>query len=399
MTDEETELVLGVAVRAGNASDADGTLPLLAAAQEIDSVDVGTLLGDMAYSDPELREATEEAGVDLVAKVPPVTNAGRFPKTDFAIDTKAGTVTCPAGVTTTDAKAEKDHKGRPGRRFSFPLRTCAACPARGRCVKADKAGRIDEPTTSGYVFSERHAQTTAGHLHIATRTVRDQRPGGTSVLPSDSDDLHEGPQASEIVRVARVERQSVRMGRRGDEQVSDTAPVGATGLDDGGDDLAVAASSGNVEGNRFEGRLELLESSLSARTFGGCRGEMWTGGQLGKGDRTDRRLLGERGSDIGVVPVDDHGRVQQSGGHLQALVDDAIEVGSELREVDVRSRGRERHEVGLRHEAPTRPSDRAELGHRDAIAGDDERLPGGNRVDHLCVVVAQFALGNGLGHA
>jgi len=141
MSDEETELVLGVAVRAGNASDADGTLPLLGEVHDVDGVDVERLLGDMAYSDPELREATEEIGVELVAKVPPVTNAGRFPKTDFKIDTAAGRVTCPAGVTTTDEKRERDHKGRVGRRFSFAAQTCAACPLRERCVKGERAGR------------------------------------------------------------------------------------------------------------------------------------------------------------------------------------------------------------------------------------------------------------------
>ncbi len=141
MSDEDTELVLGVAVRAGNASDADGTLPLLKEVQDLDGVDVERLLGDMAYSDPELREATEEIAVELVAKVPPLTNAGRFPKTDFRIDTAAGTVTCPAGVTTTDAKREKDHKGRVGRRFSFAAEACAVCPLRERCVKGERAGR------------------------------------------------------------------------------------------------------------------------------------------------------------------------------------------------------------------------------------------------------------------
>ncbi len=114
---------------------------LLCEVQKTSVTEVETLLGDMAYSDPELREATEEAGVDLVAKVPPVTNAGRFPKTDFSIDTAAGTVTCPAGVTTADAKKEKDHKGRPGRRFVFPAATCAACPLRERCVKGARAER------------------------------------------------------------------------------------------------------------------------------------------------------------------------------------------------------------------------------------------------------------------
>jgi hypothetical protein len=147
MTDEATELVLAVAVRAGNAADQDGTLPLLEKVQKVAGVEVETLLRDMADSDPELREATEEVGVDLVAKVPPVTNAGRFPKTDFSIDTAAASVTCPAGVTTTEAKREKDHKGRPGLRVVFPT-ACAACALRATCVKGDTAGRS--------VFVSRH---------------------------------------------------------------------------------------------------------------------------------------------------------------------------------------------------------------------------------------------------
>jgi len=100
VTDEASELVLGVEVRAGNAPDGEGAVPLLGAVQAIEGVEVGTLLGDMAYSDGDVREAVEEAGAELVAKVPPVTNSGRFPKTDFGADTAAGTVTCPAGQTT-----------------------------------------------------------------------------------------------------------------------------------------------------------------------------------------------------------------------------------------------------------------------------------------------------------
>ncbi len=74
----------------------------------------------MAYSDGDVREAVEEQGAELLAKVPPVTNAARFPKTDFDVNTQAGAVTCPAGVTTTTAKKAKDHKGRPGLTFNFP---------------------------------------------------------------------------------------------------------------------------------------------------------------------------------------------------------------------------------------------------------------------------------------
>ena len=50
----------------------------------------------------------------MVAKVPPVTNAGRYPKTDFYIDLDAGQVTCPAGEITTAATPSRDHKAGPG---------------------------------------------------------------------------------------------------------------------------------------------------------------------------------------------------------------------------------------------------------------------------------------------
>jgi hypothetical protein len=138
--DEDSELVLGVDVRAGNAGDGEGAAPLLAQVQGIDGIEVDTLLGDMAYSDGDVRQAVEAQGADLVAKVPPVSNAGRFPKTDFTIDQRAGTVTCPAGNTTSDARPIKDHKGRPAVAYRFDAATCADCPLRDLCTNA-KAGR------------------------------------------------------------------------------------------------------------------------------------------------------------------------------------------------------------------------------------------------------------------
>src|SRR5580658_7627025 len=95
MIDEDSELVLGVDVRAGNAGDGEGAVPLLKDVQETEGIEIDTLLGDMAYSDGDVREAVEAEGAEMVAKVPPVTNGGRFPKSDFTIDTESGTVTCP----------------------------------------------------------------------------------------------------------------------------------------------------------------------------------------------------------------------------------------------------------------------------------------------------------------
>jgi hypothetical protein len=138
--DEDSELVLGVDVRAANAGDGDGAAPLLAKVQNVDGVEVGTLLGDMAYSDGDVREAVEAEGAEMVAKVPPATNAGRFPKTDFTVDLDAGTVTCPAGNTTSDARRVKDHKGRRAVAYRFDPATCAVCPLRDQCTTG-KGGR------------------------------------------------------------------------------------------------------------------------------------------------------------------------------------------------------------------------------------------------------------------
>lgn len=141
MTDEQTELVLGVEIRSGNAGDGEGAAPLLARVQAIEGIEVETLLGDMAYSDGDTRVAVEELGAELVAKVPPVSNRGLFPKTDFSIDLDASTATCPAGCTTADARPAKDHKGRPSTQFFFPAEVCAACPLRECCTKAKEGGR------------------------------------------------------------------------------------------------------------------------------------------------------------------------------------------------------------------------------------------------------------------
>lgn len=142
ITDEDSELVLGVDVRAANAGDGDGAAPLLEEVQAVEGIEVDTLLGDMAYSDGDVREAIEDLGVEMVAKVPPVTNSGRFPKTDFIIDNDQGQVTCPAGNTTTDARKVKDHKGRRATAYTFDADTCANCPLRDQCTTSKKGRQI-----------------------------------------------------------------------------------------------------------------------------------------------------------------------------------------------------------------------------------------------------------------
>jgi hypothetical protein len=134
--DEDSELILGLDIRAGNAGDGEGAAPLLDHIQQTAGVDIDTLLGDMAYSDGDVRQAVEDLGTDMVAKVPPVSNGGRYPKTEFYIDLERGEVTCPAGEVTTDTRPAKDHKGRAALSFVFNAAECATCPLRAECTSA-----------------------------------------------------------------------------------------------------------------------------------------------------------------------------------------------------------------------------------------------------------------------
>lgn len=168
-TDENSEMVLGLDVRAGNASDGEGAAPLLEEVQRIDGIEVGTLLGDMAYSDGDVREAVEKLGAEMVAKVPPVSNGGRFPKTAFFIEVDQ--VTCPAGEETTDARPTRDHKGRPAVQFVFPAAVCGVCPLRADCV-AGKAGR----TITVGVHEDRIAAARVSQTEPATRALLRKRP-------------------------------------------------------------------------------------------------------------------------------------------------------------------------------------------------------------------------------
>jgi hypothetical protein len=119
VSDEDSELILGVAIRAANAGDGEGAAPLLGQIQQTARVKIDTMLGDMAYSDGDVRQAVEDLGAKLVARVPPASNGQHYPMTEFYFELDRGEVTCPAGEVTTAGRPAKDHKGRPALLFVF----------------------------------------------------------------------------------------------------------------------------------------------------------------------------------------------------------------------------------------------------------------------------------------
>ena len=131
VADTDEPLILAVTVLAGNASDAEGALELVEQAEANTDCEVELSMGDCAYGSGETRQAFAEAGRTIVAKVPSVSNQGRFPKTAFVLDLEAMSATCPAGQTTQDFTPSPTGGGQ----FRFDAAVCAACPLRTQCVK------------------------------------------------------------------------------------------------------------------------------------------------------------------------------------------------------------------------------------------------------------------------
>ena len=123
----ETGLVTECALTAANAPDGPTGVGLLAGEQP--GLEV---LGDSAYGGGATRAALRAAGHTQTIKPLPLQSAvpGGFTIHDFRIDTQAGILRCPAGVT-----APISSSGR----ASF-ARECSSCPLRRRCTTA-KGGR------------------------------------------------------------------------------------------------------------------------------------------------------------------------------------------------------------------------------------------------------------------
>ncbi len=131
--DPDSELIDQVTATAANVPDRDAVPGLLAGHAGADKPEIA---GDSAYGGAATRAHLEQQGFTVTAKCPPARNAaGRYSKDQFTIDLPDGTVTCPAGNTTTIITSAR------GGRASFrpwcatcPLRTACTASARGRTI-------------------------------------------------------------------------------------------------------------------------------------------------------------------------------------------------------------------------------------------------------------------------
>ena len=122
-----------VEVSPANVQDAEAAPQLIRAQKEV-GFKPSAQVGDMAYSEAELRVEAERAGTKIVARVPRSRPAGgRFGKADFQLDPEARVVRCPAGHTAQHFVARSGGGGS----FFFDGALCASCGLRKRCTGKD----------------------------------------------------------------------------------------------------------------------------------------------------------------------------------------------------------------------------------------------------------------------
>lgn len=142
VVDTASKLTLAVELLAGNAGDNKGALELVRQAEANSGLEVDRAIGDCAYGDGPTRQAFEQSGIELSAKVPASPPKDLFPKSRFTLDLTNMIATCPTGQTT----AKHDHArlhGEITRRFRFDATVCDSCLDKTACLRAkDKQRRF-----------------------------------------------------------------------------------------------------------------------------------------------------------------------------------------------------------------------------------------------------------------
>ena len=172
VVDTESQIVLATDVLFGNGGDSTGSIELVEQAEENSGEKIEEVIADCAYGGKDTRESFEVAGRQLIAKVPREPRKdGHFVKSEFRIDLKEWTVTCPAGVTISEYSAEAN-----GRKvFKFGV-ACRECPLRERCTNSARGRSIGvHPLEELLIAARAYQQTKEGQEKLKSRVAVEHR--------------------------------------------------------------------------------------------------------------------------------------------------------------------------------------------------------------------------------
>jgi hypothetical protein len=124
--DLDTELILACDVTPANRPEEEA-MPQLHEDMERQKIKIGELNIDRAYINSPVVDDIEAHGGEVICKPWSGRNsrANKFNKSDFKIDMRSNTITCPAG--------EVEHF-EPGQTVEFNPEACGSCPLRGECT-------------------------------------------------------------------------------------------------------------------------------------------------------------------------------------------------------------------------------------------------------------------------
>ncbi len=117
---------------------------------------------DGAYISADKLVEAAAAGRELIgpAPAPANNNDGRFTTQAFQVQVEQRRATCPAGQPSSQcSRLEEQATGRVAYRFEWDTATCAACPLRGQCIKAE----------------HKHRTLVVGEHHTALQTRRQEQ--------------------------------------------------------------------------------------------------------------------------------------------------------------------------------------------------------------------------------
>jgi hypothetical protein len=137
-----------VEARLANEYDAEAAVGLIKRQEGSVGLLPTEVLCDGTYGSADVRADLKKLGVEVVAKMRPLTDSKHFRKDQFEIGLEAnkggGSVKCPAGVTTTDFRMARDGWHRPVKLFRFPKEVCERCELKERCLGGPN-GRAKNP--------------------------------------------------------------------------------------------------------------------------------------------------------------------------------------------------------------------------------------------------------------
>jgi len=136
--------IVGMVTHAARESDEEGALKMEAEQQAMGLEKPPVHYVDAAYvSTEELVRAAAE-GRELIGPAPKCANnnEGRFQSEDFQVQVEQRRAVCPAGHSNSQcSRLVEKATGRVAYRFEWDTATCAACPLRLKCIKAEHKHR------------------------------------------------------------------------------------------------------------------------------------------------------------------------------------------------------------------------------------------------------------------